>query len=668
MGQWLPTSRRGLPPHDHRRAVRRSISASRGWQAALATVAVVSVPVLATVLPAAYAGLLWTLTPIIATVAWIVAGSRVLGRVRAAFWTLGLAAGVGAGAQLYATYEARLFNGAHQVFGVPAAWYPLLTMSVLLGLGALLTLAPVRGGPPRGTLLADAVLLLVVGVIVALRLAVEPQLRTTGWGAAEVVMGTAYQAMILVPVLIAAVVVLRRGSALAPRSALFLLLAILLLATWSLAFQTPLAHGTAGATGTPLYLWSSGWLLCAFSGLAARTEASTRRGMLARRRAHDSFRRLLIPGAALFLVAAVLDIGLRSPPWPVTVVAVALLAGMLALRTGHALRITERDAEQRRQLAHTQALVAVTHSLAGTTNLDSTLRVISEAARSVFGTKGAGIELVTEDGRSLETRSAVGLPESIVGMRFSIEGSFTGWVVRHGEPRATLDPTRDPYIQPQSLDFLGRGPLAAAPIRFRGETLGALFTCIRVDPFEPEELHLLGAMAEQAAIAIQNARLFEQVTVLSVTDPLTGLANRRQLERELARDFAAAQRGRTLAAVIFDLDEFKDYNDAHGHLAGDEALQVFATVVRAETRAMNLVARYGGDEFVALLTDSDAAGAAVFVERVRRRFALEVSALGRGELTISAGIAAYTPEIETPEELLRLADADLYRGKPRVRT
>jgi diguanylate cyclase (GGDEF)-like protein len=361
------------------------------------------------------------------------------------------------------------------------------------------------------------------------------------------------------------------------------------------------------------------------------------------------------------------DIALRPVIRPETIVAIALLGGMLALRTAHAFSLTDREASRKRQLAYTRALLEVTHALAEATDLDTTLSVIVQSARSVLGTRAAGIELIMEDGATLETRAAIGLPRDIVGLRFPVRGSFTGWVVQHGQPRTTVNPSRDPYIQPQSLDFLGRSPLAAAPIRFRGETTGALYTCIRSDPFDAEELAFLGAMAEQAAIAIERARLFDQVSTLSVTDPLTGLPNRRCLQRELEREFAAARRGREVVAVMFDLDEFKQYNDRHGHLAGDEALQAFARALQYETRAMNLVARYGGDEFVALLSDTRPEGGRTFVERVRARFAAEATALGRGPIELSAGIAGFVKEMEDPEALLREADADLYRQKSRER-
>ena len=177
----------------------------------------------------------------------------------------------------------------------------------------------------------------------------------------------------------------------------------------------------------------------------------------------------------------------------------------------------------------------------------------------------------------------------------------------------------------------------------------------------------MGALAEQAAIAIQQARLFEQVTVMSVTDPLTGLANRRQLERDLPREFAAALRGRDLTAVIFDLDLFKEYNDTYGHVAGDKALQAFARALQNGMRAMNVAARYGGDEFVAILSDTDAEGARSFIRRVRDRFDLGVAALGHGPLKVSAGLAEFAPDMGNPEALLRAADAELYRTKPHAR-
>jgi diguanylate cyclase (GGDEF)-like protein len=174
---------------------------------------------------------------------------------------------------------------------------------------------------------------------------------------------------------------------------------------------------------------------------------------------------------------------------------------------------------------------------------------------------------------------------------------------------------------------------------------------------------LLRAFADQAAIALEDARLFEQVHALSVTDPLTGLANRRQFDRELQREFAAATRGRQLVAVMFDLNDFKHHNDRYGHLAGDRALKHFAEALEAYTRAMNLAARFGGDEFFALLADSDRDGAFVFVDRVIHRFEAIMKESGNPVLKVSAGVAEFKSDMNSPLELVEAADRALYISK-----
>lgn len=152
-----------------------------------------------------------------------------------------------------------------------------------------------------------------------------------------------------------------------------------------------------------------------------------------------------------------------------------------------------------------------------------------------------------------------------------------------------------------------------------------------------------------------------EATDMAFTDQLTGLPNRRHAEIFLRDEFAAAERGRTVAVVLFDLDDFKGYNDAHGHSAGDEALRTFASVLRANTRRMNLAARHGGEEFLAILAGSNPRGASIFANRVRT--ALEVEAIGDPALTVSAGVALYREGVTDPEELIREADAALYEAK-----
>ncbi len=148
---------------------------------------------------------------------------------------------------------------------------------------------------------------------------------------------------------------------------------------------------------------------------------------------------------------------------------------------------------------------------------------------------------------------------------------------------------------------------------------------------------------------------------LALTDILTHLPNRRHARIFLENEFGAAERGRALSVILFDLDGFKGYNDSFGHQAGDEALRGFGEILNTTTRRMNLSARFGGEEFISILAGSDEEGAMIFAERVRT--ALRNTEFSRGRVTVSAGVAAYHSSMRSPDELIAAADLALYRAK-----
>jgi diguanylate cyclase (GGDEF)-like protein len=178
--------------------------------------------------------------------------------------------------------------------------------------------------------------------------------------------------------------------------------------------------------------------------------------------------------------------------------------------------------------------------------------------------------------------------------------------------------------------------------------------------FEPEDWDVMRALALQAEMALRRVRLIESVRSLSLTDPLTGLGNRRHMEVMMAHAWAAARRGEPLVVMALDLDGFKEVNDARGHDAGDAMLCSVAAALRAEARGTDVVVRYGGDEFLVILPGGSTEGALALAERVRRRV--------EGQIGISAGVAAYTPEMDAPDHLIREADRRLYEAKARRRT
>ena len=155
---------------------------------------------------------------------------------------------------------------------------------------------------------------------------------------------------------------------------------------------------------------------------------------------------------------------------------------------------------------------------------------------------------------------------------------------------------------------------------------------------------------------------------MAITDALTGLHNRRYMETHLAAlTEQAAQRGKPLAVLILDIDFFKSINDGHGHDAGDDVLREFAVRIRKSIRNIDLACRYGGEEFVIVMPETDLAVAAMVAERIRRRIAGEAFSIQQGathlEVTLSIGIAALGGAGDTAAAMLKRADQALYRAK-----
>ncbi len=163
----------------------------------------------------------------------------------------------------------------------------------------------------------------------------------------------------------------------------------------------------------------------------------------------------------------------------------------------------------------------------------------------------------------------------------------------------------------------------------------------------------------------------EQLEVLLVTDPLTGISNRRHLMETLESETKRANRSeKPFAILMVDVDRFKKFNDTHGHIAGDEALKAVAGVLQEATRAIDHVARYGGEEFLVVLPDTDLEGAIDAAERIRERLAERSVAVGERQLaalTLSTGVAEFPTDGDSPEALIAAADAALYQAKRRGR-
>ena len=188
------------------------------------------------------------------------------------------------------------------------------------------------------------------------------------------------------------------------------------------------------------------------------------------------------------------------------------------------------------------------------------------------------------------------------------------------------------------------------------------------DRYPDEVVSLLRGHGRAAAELMANAESFAEVEALSYTDGLTGLANQRYFKKRLDEEIGRAGRyGRSLGLIIFDLDELKSVNDSYGHQAGDSIIEQMGTTLKNTTRAIDVVARYGGDEFCIIMPESDEAICTRFMERLQRKVAstkFQLTQLGKEiHCTISLGGAVFPDHGDTPEKLIYAADMALLRAK-----
>ncbi len=202
-----------------------------------------------------------------------------------------------------------------------------------------------------------------------------------------------------------------------------------------------------------------------------------------------------------------------------------------------------------------------------------------------------------------------------------------------------------------------------------GEIVGVLAVHMKAPrPLERTEIRVLQTLANQAVIAIENAAAYERTKQLATTDAMTGVANHRELVTYLDHELARVKKTREpLAIIMCDVDHFKVINDTVGHPAGDKVLQhLTRQILVPSVRPKDLVARYGGDEFVLVLRDTDGRAAVAVAERIRRTVssqAVLMDGKAVSNLSLSLGIAVFPRDGETREALVQAADQALYVAK-----
>jgi diguanylate cyclase (GGDEF)-like protein len=362
-----------------------------------------------------------------------------------------------------------------------------------------------------------------------------------------------------------------------------------------------------------------------------------------------------------------------------------------------------------------QTIIArVGATIASTLTVDEVISLIARQVCEAFRASSADIHRYSADTDTLDYVASWGVAEGFseesagVGESYApdIRPSFARVVRQRVISEIHRDAPDLAAAEAAEMDLWNEKALLDAPLEFGGQVIGVLgiVQSDRCRRFTDEERRLFSQLAVLAAIAIHNADAFSALERLAITDDLTGLYNHRHFYQRLAEEVARAQRyGLPLSLLIIDIDDFKRYNDAFGHRAGDAVLHDIAALLLAQTRVqVDLVARYGGEEFVVVLPSTAAEGAATAGERLRRAVAGELlggaaqatsgeaggqpagpgaavtlaerirrSVAGRqfgpegaaAPMTVSVGTASLGVHATTADGLVEAADRALYRAK-----
>jgi diguanylate cyclase (GGDEF)-like protein len=243
------------------------------------------------------------------------------------------------------------------------------------------------------------------------------------------------------------------------------------------------------------------------------------------------------------------------------------------------------------------------------------------------------------------------------------------WLSRQGKPlfRESLDILPEfSNLWAEEVQAIDAAEIELfAPLLSRGNLVGIL-ALSRKEPasaYDMSDIELISVFTHSIAAAIENAELHARIETFAITDVLTGLFNRRHFDERLIEEIGRHSRyGGSFSLILFDLDHFKNYNDTYGHGAGDELLRQVGRTAKGVVRNVDLVFRYGGDEFAVLLPQTPPDHAYAVGERLRNRLAMEMQAKSTG-VNVSLGIASWPADGMTPSDIVRAADKALYHVK-----
>ncbi|MBI4466316.1 MAG: sensor domain-containing diguanylate cyclase [Acidobacteria bacterium] len=344
-------------------------------------------------------------------------------------------------------------------------------------------------------------------------------------------------------------------------------------------------------------------------------------------------------------------------------------------RTGKASRGAfpeDRVTEMRRKMEEFTFVHDMARALTSTLQLEQVLKTVMEKVQELLAPDTWSLLLVDEKTNELYFQIATGeAAAKLKDVRLKMGEGIAGWVAHTSQATIVPDVSKDPRFSGQvdQMTKMRTHSIICVPIRGKERVLGVIeiLNYVGKRGFDQDDLALLQAMADYAAIALENAIHVQRIHELTITDDCTDLYNVRHLNFVLDTEIYRSNRYQYQFSVIFfDLDHFKDVNDTHGHLVGSKLLQEIAQLIRGSLRLIDYAFRYGGDEFVILLPQTGQEAAQVVARRLHERLNEKRFLQEEGlnlHLTASFGMATYPVDANTKAEIIRLADEAMYLVK-----
>ncbi|MBI5599275.1 MAG: sensor domain-containing diguanylate cyclase [Deltaproteobacteria bacterium] len=341
--------------------------------------------------------------------------------------------------------------------------------------------------------------------------------------------------------------------------------------------------------------------------------------------------------------------------------------------TGVCKRLAGKSAEER--LKFLETMEKIHGALAAAAAGGELYSTILAKSTELVGAEQGSIMLLDSTSNALVVKAAKGSKSKMLeNLRVMVGQGIAGSTVKKGTPVVITDIEAEIPSRKNRPGYRTRS-FVSIPIKLGTRPIGVLNISDKItgEVFSEDDLRLLICFSNYASIAIEKENyhaMNEELKALSVTDPLTGILNRRYFQERLFEEVERSKRyGECFSVFMVDIDDFKVFNDRHGHLVGDEMLKGVSGAIKDAVRSIDVVARYGGEEFTVILPNTKKKDAFVIAERVRsgvEEFRLKQTGLSAGVtdgVTISVGVAEFPVDAKGIEELINNADKTMYFAK-----